>query len=352
MIVVFLLAALGSCPCDPDVAQSERIRYENPVWRLDCPDPTIWQGGSNVYFAASTAQDILVSTNLVNWEKTGRRLLDDEEYRWISRTWPHVWAPDVIKLGDWYNLYISFHNEGAHTAIACYRSRNPAGPFVDRKIVIRSEGNGRYEVIDPEVVVDERTGAVWLYFGHGDVRRVRLTDDGRDQLDGSSVEHVAGIVLGSGPRAKDALEGIYSCEGAYLCRRKGFWYLFCSIGGWQTPNYRVMVGRSPTLDGVFLDKENRPLADGYGTVILRSNQQDDFFGPGHNGEIFTTPSGRTVMFYHCHWRGSPAQERGAAVWTHSDTYVPRPLFLQEILWDEEGWPYFSNGGRPQRYCDL
>ena len=27
-------------------------------------------------------------------------------------------------------------------------------------------------------------------------------------------------------------------------------------------------------------------------------------------------------------------------------YVPRPLFLQEILWDKDGWPYFGNGGKP------
>lgn len=178
-----------------------------------------------------------------------------------------MWAPDVIKIGDWYNLYITVHNGGAHTAIIAYRSKCPSGPFRDRQIILRSEDDGRFEVIDAEVVKDVQSGRVWLFFGHGDLRRLELTPDG------------------------------------------------------------------------------------YATMILRSEKEDEFFGPGHNGEIFTVKEGRTFIFYHCHWKGTSASGHSSTVWK-GPAYVPRPLFLQEIFWDDAGWPYFGNGGRPQKICAL
>ena len=219
--------------------------------------------------------------------------------------------------------------------------------------MIRSECNGRFEVIDPEVVRDLKDGRLWLVFGHGDVRRVELTDDGRFQKPGAKVEHVAGIELGAPrPQRDDPRYGAQWCEGAYLHFRDGKWYLFCSVGSWQDHTYRVIVGRSDTLDGTFVDKEGRRLADGYGTVILRSDKGDEFFGPGHNGEIFTLPSGRSYIFYHCHWRGCDKTGDDDSNMKVGKTYVPRPLFLQEIFWDPAGWPYFGNGGKPQKKCEL
>ena len=138
-----------------------------------------------------------------------------------------------------------------------------------------------------------------------------------------------------------------STEGAYLHRHAGKWYLFVSEGGWSDHTYRISVGRADALDGEFLDKAGRPMRDGHATPILQSEKNDDFFGPGHNGEIMTLPGGRTYVFYHCHWRNEHDTKDAARMQSKSG-YVPRPLFLQEILWDAEGWPYFENGGKPQK----
>lgn len=81
------------------------------------------------------------------------------------------------------------------------------------------------------------------------------------------------------------------------------------------------------------------MQDGYAETILSTREDDAFFGPGHNGEIFTTPSGKTYMFYHCHWRG--CQDMSF-----------RPMCLQEVFWSEDGWPFFANGGYPQGNCEL
>jgi len=345
MMICVLLAALASMP-----SFGEPLRYENPVIRTDAPDPTVWEGGDGWYYAASTHQDVWRSRDLVAWEKTGHRLLEQSEYDWIARKWPHVWAPDVVRIGDWYNLYLCYHNTGKHPEVVAYRSKNPAGPFTDRAMLVSSEGDGRIEVIDPEVVVDPATGRTWLFFGHGDVRRVELTADGRSRKPGAPIEHVAGIewsVRGKNRYFSPAC----STEGAYLHRRGGKWYLFVSQGCWMDETYQVAVGRADSINGRFFDREGRPMALGYATTILRSEPGDAFFGPGHNGEIFTLPSGRDYMFYHCHWKDSPDQERLASV-HGSSKYVPRPLFLQEIFWDADGWPFFGNGGKPQKDCEL
>ena len=93
-----------------------------------------------------------------------------------------------------------------------------------------------------------------------------------------------------------------------------------------------MVGRSRTIDGVFLNREGRPLTEGAAQPILCSAKDDKFYGPGHNGEVFTSADGRDFMFFHSH-----------------DTAFPpaaRPTLLQELKWTPDGWPYFENN-RPK-----
>lgn len=315
----------------------DTVEYRNPVSKGDMPDPTVWLGHDGRYYASSTTHKIMTSKNLVDWEDTGKKLLLPEEIEWIkSQNYPHIWAPDVIKIGGEYRLYICFHNTGSHTAIACYSSRNPSGPFTGRKILLTSEGVGRYEVIDPEVVRDHKTGKYWLFFGHGSVRRVELSQDARSLAKDAKIEHVAGIALGrKRPTAESPVFEARGCEGPYLHFHGGKWYLFLSHGWWGDHSYRMVVGRSDTIDGEFIDREGRRLADGYGTILLKSERGDEFFGPGHNGEIFRTPAAKEYMFFHCHWTKMPPARKGG--------YCPRPMFLQEIRWGKDGWPYFPAG---------
>lgn len=314
--------------------------YTNPVSPGDMPDPTIWQGNGK-YYAASTGQTIYESGNLVDWFETGNRLLEAEEYEWIrsKNDYSGVWAPDVVKFGEWYHLYICFWNRGNHTMIACYRSKNPAGPFTDRAVILTSEGAGKHEVIDPEVVRDPATGRVWMFFGHGSVRRVELNADGRSVKKGAPIVHVAGIARGEPrPKADSPVYGSQFCEGPYLHFNNGKWYMFVSHGAWGDHTYRMLVGRADSLDGEFLDKQGRKLSEGWGTLVLSSGKDDELYGPGHNGEIFVTPSGRNFMLYHCH--------------TKKMKPSARPMCLQEIFWGADGWPYFGNGGKPVQKGEI
>ena len=73
-----------------------------------------------------------------------------------------------------------------------------------------------------------------------------------------------------------------------------------------------------------------------------SSPYDRFYGPGHNGEIFTTKNGETYMIYHVH-EGDYREDR------NKRKSSPRMMNLQQIYWDDNGWPFFKHdeisGGR-------
>ena len=331
----FSLLALGalSLAAAPGLASLDGRAFSNPVWRADFPDPTVWLGDDGVWRAAATGGRILVSTNLVDWRNSGRRLFDDELHAKLVAAWRGLWAPCVTRLAPNgpFLLYISLFNGPDNSRIAVYASDSPDGPFAGGAVLTDSRETGIIDTIDPFVLRDPDGGKVWLFFGScGKVHRVQLADDGRSLAPGASYVHVAGRTISESPDR----DKVY--EGTYLFRRNGWWYLFASRGHYNIGDYAVVVGRSRTLEGTFVDKEGRPMTEGRATPILSSEPGDRLYGPGHNGEIVGTPSGRTYMFYHCHDAKYPKRNP-------ESRYNPRPLFLQEVLWDDEGWPYFKDG---------
>jgi len=309
------------------------IPFENPIWRLDAPDPTIWRG-TDRYYCATTTQMLLESDDLIHWRDTGRRTLEDAEYDWILHSWKNIFAPDVVKIGNKWCLYMTFITSAVHSGIAVFTSDSPDGPFRNPRLLVTGEIDGGRDNIDAEVVQDPKTGRVWLFWGHRSIRRVELTKDGQKRLPGAPIVHVAGVPEGE----KRAL----SDEGTYVYEHDGKWYLFLSEGVCFDHRYRIAVGRSDSLDGEFFDKEGRPMKKGYATTIMWTPQGETFFGPGHNGEIIKGPSGKTYMFYHCHWKGMKGDEADWFKMWPRKNYIPRMLCVQEIKWDKDGWPYFDN----------
>ena len=322
--LVFLATLVFTNAC---CVQAETPQWTNPVWPKPCPDPTFWRAPDGTWRAASTAQSILKSSDFFRWEDTGKRLFTKEEYARIRKEWTHIWAPDVFRLGDEYLLFVSFVNRLEDSAIAVYSSKDPEGPFTDGHILTYGRETGIYDTIDPEAVRDDATGDLWLFFGSmGKVHRVKLAPDGRSLAPGAVYEHMAGV---HGTRDNNPSRSKVF-EGSYLHRRNGWWYLFASRGRYSDYSYAIVVGRARTLAGPFLDRKGRPMKDGFATTVLASAKGDHFFGPGHNGEIATI-DGHDYLPFHCHIQNATPSQR--------------PLFIQELFWDDEGWPYMSNGGK-------
>ena len=183
--VILLLAALH--------AAAYGMAFTNPVWRVNTADPTCWRAGGD-YYLTSTSRALLKSPDLIHWRKVRGDFLAPGERARVKRAWRGIWAPDVVRIGNVWNLYVSYWNGAENTAIAVYTSDRPEGPFTNGVIVTDGRVTGIFDTIDPEVVKDPETGKVWMFFGSvGKVHRVQLTADGRALAPGAKYVHVAGL---------------------------------------------------------------------------------------------------------------------------------------------------------------
>lgn len=330
-------------------AASNSKTFSNPVFPYDWPDPTVWQGDDGRYYTFSTAGageqyhaylgQFLRSDDMVTWDTIPGNVWSRETRNNAINVYSngtHVWAPQVVKVNGHWLMYISCV-EGGNTAknssimIFSYSSdffpAQEGGLWRYENTLQDSRTTKIVDTIDPFVTTDPATGKVWMFYGStGKNYRVELSSDGLSIKNDSSPVHVAGL-SGSGNNREQTF------EGAYLYFHDGYWYYFVSSGSYEDYNYALRVARSKTIDGVFKDRNDSLMTNGYATKILSSSRNDDFWGPGHNAEIFTDAAGKTYMYYHSH-----------AKKLNKDTR--RALMLQEILWDNEGWPYFE-GGKPK-----
>ena len=330
-------------------AQGESETFSNPVFAHDWPDPTIWQGDDSLYYTFSTAGTnyakglgkFLWSEDMVTWDTI-------PDYVWTSQTLSQLkqygsslWAPQVTRIGGRWLMYLScYGTSSADPSIVVLTldsetfptSEGLHGPWSLDRVITSSKENHIIDTIDPFVTEDTITGRVWMFFGStGRNYRVELAADGLSLSDSASFTHVAGLSLAEDTKRNKVF------EGAYLYYRDGYWYYFVSSGMYSNYTYSLKVGRSPSLDGTFVSKSGDLMTEGHATTILSTNSDDkDFFGPGHCGEIFEDNDGHTYMYYHCHAKDVPITVAG---------YIPRALMLQQIYWDDEGWPYFE-GGKP------
>lgn len=300
------------------------LKFTNPVIKTDYADPDIWNGEDGYWYAYATGhltngkKTMYRSANLVNWEDTGEHPFTQAALdSWEAQGKDTFWAPEVAKIGDHWNIYISSTAEPLYV----FTSKQPTSGFNLVKAIMHSGISGSVENIDACVRYD-REGKLWMFWStRNGICRIRLSDDGLSIAEEAVLEHVAGL-----PHAQDTSDRAHTFEAPYLYRRKGYWYLIVSAGLYNNNTYCLRVGRCATLDGTFVDKEGNLMTEGNGSLLLTGS--GNFYGPGHNGRIITDKDNKTWMLFHSHWTGVSSSAR--------------PMCISEVLWDEDGWPYFVN----------
>lgn len=305
-------------------------KFTNPVLSVDAPDPCVIDGRDGYFYILGTGmlatRTMYRSPNLIDWEEADRPFTDkaiSDCYADLNVSSMNFWAPEIVKVGDKYNLYCSKESN----PMLVFQSSHPFFGYEYIGKIITTTNGLTNDNIDACVRYD-LDGTLWMFWGstYG-IYRQKLSSDGLELDAEDTKEHVAGKLL-----SQDRYRATVF-EGAYLYRRKGYWYLFVSAGLYSNYTYCLKVGRCATLNGTFVDKDGNDMADGYATTILSSANGDTLYGPGHNGQIITDRNNRTYMLYHSHYTGASSTSQ-------------RYICLQEILWDENGWPYFSNN-KPQ-----
>lgn len=358
---------------------SDTISFTNPVLNDYCPDPCFWKGDNGYFYVKSSGirRPVFRTRDFVHYEDTGDTFISTEALTWLKSTFghaasddetyiipPNVNAPCVVRIGGKWLMYLAIEemegtkasnsekSGGAH--IVVLSSRTPYGKFGDPRIVVSDNtvkisaasstkwGN----VIDPFVYCDPLDNRIYLIAGSSKaIRRVQLTDDGLAVASGTYAKHVAGNTTTTDPTRVKVFEGSYLYNRTF--GGNTYWYLFVSAGKWTGRDYCVKVGRrasGTTIPGTdpatsFVDDSGANMRNGGGKTVLASNpDSDSVWGPGHIGGIFETADGRTWILYHCH--------------TANGASYDRKLFVQELKWDEDGWPFVVDESNTKGYPAL
>lgn len=333
LLIIAAMFALSSCDSDsneepeaPVVNHDPLPTYTNPVWAHDWPDPTVWKADDGYFYSLSTNCEVTIrSKDLAHWEDAHIDPFDKDTKAKLQAAGWNLWAPDVTTVNGKRLCYVACYNGAADASICVTEETDEPNHFKFVGILTQGKNTGIADTIDPEVVVDEETGKVWLFFGSiGRIHRIELTSDGKALKEGAEYIPVAGLKSEQDPTRVKVL------EGSYLYKHGDYWYLFASSGWYYNETYLMRVGRSKSLEGDFVDKYGNSLLTGIASQMIYSTSR--FYGPGHNGEIIEDKLGRFFITYHCHDK-------------QTDNGNSRPMFLQELFWGKDGWPYLGNDGR-------
>ena len=314
-----IVAALGILAWGNLLAQN---KYTNPVFDQNTPDPSVVQAPDGAFYAYGTGGTCRKSYDLVNWEDMGialKRPTWNDSVRTDKEGKVHpmrfsLWALDVSRVGKKYLVHYAsaYWGNETRTGLGVAEGTSPT-EFTDCGKMFCSTEIGVQNSIDPCYVKDK--GKKYLIWGS--FRRLymgRLTKDGKRIKNPSHLTQVAGTAF----------------EGAMVYKRKGYYYLFASVGTCcegAKSTYHTVVGRSKKLAGPYMDRQGGRMLDNHYETVIKGN--DRWKGPGHNSEIITDKEGDTWLLYHAYDAQDP--EKG------------RVMLLDKLLWDEEGWPYVEGG---------
>ena len=279
----------------------------------------------------------------------------------------HVWAPDIIRWHDRWWLAYSCSTFGKNTsAIGLMSADRLNGQWRDEGCLVASrEKRDQWNAIDPAFIVDEHD-QLWLTWGsfwdgiqlasvecrmesvefatavdsHSNentaVNSTETSSEGtaaanstlytlHSPLQKTIARRVAlRDTLKAEPNPTSKYAGRNAIEAPFILWHGGWYYLFvswdyCCRGA--KSNYRVAVGRSRQVDGPYLDREGRDMADGGGTLFLEGDKQE-FEAAGHCA-VYDLPSGETIFI--CH--GYSTRLDGQSI-----------LIQRTVSWTADGWP--------------
>jgi len=309
-------AALALCGAPVALGQEPATAtYQNPVIAGDFADPSIILVG-DTYYATGTSSEwaphypIYTSKDLVNWTQVGN--VFDKMPEWTSGSF---WAPEIYHYKDTFYVYYTARRKSDNVSvIGVATSKDPAKGFTDKGIILEWGS----EAIDGFVFedTDGKLYFSWKAYGLEKDRPISLlasemTDDAL-KLKGEPFEllQVDGKPI--------------SAEGQVMTKRGDWYYLFYSTKGCcgRGCDYQLEVSRAKSVKGPWEPSPVNPILTG----------DDEWKCPGH-GTLVTLPDKRDYFLYHAY----DAKE---------NVYTGRQGMLGEVVWQDNGWPFFAGGRNP------
>lgn len=321
MKIIYIIACLFPAAV---TAQANLIPAHDPVMIKQ----------DSVYYMFCTGMGINVwsSVNRVSWKK--ERPVFAKPADWVVKELPafkgHTWAPDISYHNGRYYLYYSVSAFGKNTScigVATNKTLHPSSPgyrWEDHGKLIQSVPNrDDWNAIDPNLFIDD-DNTPWLSFGSfwNGLKLVKLNPDLVSVARPEEWYNLAS--RRRDPSTPDSVAGNSAIEAPFLFKKEKYYYLFVSVDYCcraLKSDYKVMVGRSEKVTGPYLDKNNVPMMQGGGALVIQGDTVN-WVAAGHNA-VYTF-DGKDYIVYH----GYDAGDNGKA-----------KLIIKELMWDTDGWPY-------------
>lgn len=333
-----MLMAQAPSQNGPRMRQQPTGYVENP----DVHDPVVAYC-DGTYYMFTTGMRVLSSPDQKKWKiednvfMTLPQWAKDKGFRGMP------WAPDILyHNGTWYIYYAcsGFGKNKSAIGVATNKTLNPKSPdfkWEDQGMIVESvPGRDEWNAIDANAIIDEE-GNGWLVFGSfwRGIKMFRLDETLTKMAEPQEWYPVSRRPEGTAPetvstdkavrpdhRGKDFDAGNGAVEAPFIFKHGDYYYLFvsfdlCCRGALST--YNVVVGRSKSVHGPFIDKDGVDMIEGGGTSVLKPDE--NYSGVGHCAVV--NFDGKDYIYCHAY--------------SKQYDYASK-LLVREINWSADGWP--------------
>lgn len=226
-------------------------------------------------------------------------------------------APDALKIGDRYLVAYSSTGGGlggghAGRILTMWnRTLDPESTdfaYTEAVEVASSQVDEDCDAIDAGLFMDPITGRLWCTYGtyFGFIRIVELDPKTGARVEGNEPVNIA-----------------IDCEATTIIWRDGWYYLLGTHGtccDGVNSTYNIVVGRSRSVTGPYLDNVGRDMIAGGGKMVIDADDRQ--FGAGHFGRYIEDDGVEKMSF---HWEAD------------LDRSARSVLAIRPLLWVND-WP--------------
>jgi len=259
-----------------------------------------------------------------------------------------LWAPNFHGSRTMYYTLPTSEIDGEEDTQSCIGMITATGNVPDlvwtdygKPIICQIEGEENNEdpeppALDPAIFVDD-DGKMYMVYGGAHIWITELNSETGEHISGDPFSwdngdngdyvHVANGAEDDPLYTEDEQDPW--AEAPYLHKEGDYYYLFvnwysCCMGADST--YEIVVGRSESVTGPFLDEEGEDMKDFGGTLVI-AHESHDVIGPGHAGIFeYGTDENKIQVFTHHYY---------------PDDETPWAYAHARILTWEDGWPVVS-----------